>query len=92
MFLKDYQADLFTTEFNIYAISPYKDKLWLRTNRGIFSFDPHSYEIFPATTADPSQQHLITGWIHGSVLMPNLTPRYFRMQGCFIRLIQTHLL
>ena len=71
VFLKDYQADLFTTEFSIYTITLYKDKLWLRTNRGIFSFDPHSYEILPAKTADSTQQHLINGWVHGSVLMPN---------------------
>ncbi|MGO2372219.1 MAG: EAL domain-containing protein [Pseudoalteromonas prydzensis] len=71
VFLKDYQADLFTTEFNIYEITPYKNKLWLRTNRGMFSFDPHSHEISPAKTADPSQQHLIAGWVHGSMLMPN---------------------
>ncbi|BDF95353.1 EAL domain-containing protein [Pseudoalteromonas sp. KAN5] len=70
VFLKDYQADLFTTAFNIYKITPYKNRLWLYTNRGIFSFDPQSHEIFPAKTADPSQQHLITGKVHGSILMP----------------------
>lgn len=37
----------------------------------MFSFDPHSHEISPAKTADPSQQHLIAGWVHGSMLMPN---------------------
>ncbi|TMN72051.1 hypothetical protein CWB85_08645 [Pseudoalteromonas sp. S1727] len=70
VFLKDYLADLFTTEFNVYKITPYKNRLWLHTNRGIFSFDPQSHEVFPAKTADPSQQHLITGWVHGSTLMP----------------------
>ncbi|PHN90956.1 EAL domain-containing protein [Pseudoalteromonas sp. 3D05] len=71
VFLKDYQVDLFTTEFSVYKIKAHKDKLWLHTNRGVFSFDPNSYEILPAKTNDPSQQHLIQGWVHGTVLMPN---------------------
>lgn len=71
IFLKDYQVDLFTTEFTIYKITPYKDKLWLHSNRGVFSFDPQSHEISAAKTHNPNQQYLIDGWVHGSVLMPN---------------------
>ncbi|KPH96652.1 diguanylate phosphodiesterase [Pseudoalteromonas porphyrae] len=71
VFLKDYQVDLFTTEFSIYKVMPYKGKLWLHSNRGVFSFDPKTYEVTQAKSAQPSKQHLIDGWVHGTTLMPN---------------------
>ncbi|MDN3378378.1 MULTISPECIES: EAL domain-containing protein [unclassified Pseudoalteromonas] len=93
VFLKDYQVDLFTTEFSIYKITPYKNKLWLHTNRGVFSFDPHSYEILPAKVRDPGQQHLIDGWVHGSVLMPNGQLFYVHPEyGMFIYNIDTQMI
>jgi len=93
VFLKDYQVDLFTTEFSIYKITPYKNKLWLHTNRGVFSFDPHSYEVLPAKVRDPGQQHLIDGWVHGSVLMPNGQLFYVHPEyGMFIYNIDTQMI
>lgn len=71
VYLKNYQVDLFTTEFSIYKVMPYKDKLWLHTNRGLFQFDPKTAQVSAPPLKDPSQRSQIKEWVHGVTLMPN---------------------
>lgn len=71
VYLKNYKVDLLTTEFTIYKIMPYDDKLWLHSNRGLFIFDPHTLQITEPKTQQAHNQQFIEGWIHGITLMPN---------------------
>lgn len=93
VFLKDYQVDLITTEFTIYQVMPYKDKLWLHSNRGIMSFDPKTGQATPVKTADPEQQKLINDWVHGVLLMPSGELFYVHPDyGMFVYNIETQVI
>ncbi|WP_010363614.1 EAL domain-containing protein [Pseudoalteromonas citrea] len=70
-YLKGYMGEPVMPEFSIARTFLYNDKIWLESNRGLFIFDPNTYEISRPHVKNLEQQKIIEGQLFGMLLMPN---------------------
>ena len=70
-FLKGYLGDEILSEFIVWRIALYKEKLWLITVKGLFVFDPVSHEITRPKVTREKDKDILTDFVKGGVFLDN---------------------
>ncbi|MBQ4861650.1 EAL domain-containing protein [Pseudoalteromonas sp. MMG013] len=70
-YLKGYMGEAVMPEFSISRSYLYKDKIWLESSRGLFVFDPNTYEVSRPQVQTAAHQKVIEDYLYGMLLMPN---------------------
>jgi PAS domain S-box-containing protein len=69
--LKGYMGESVMPEFSISRMFLYEEQIWLESNRGLYIFDPNTYEIRRPKVKNSELQKAIDGYLFGTLLMPD---------------------